>query len=110
MDRQGLARYAQAVSSLIDTAISEEIMNQNQTGSNVLASLLSGKLGERRLTTRQVNKLVATISTQLTPAQQREVKGCFVFSEAPSMSTRSAFQEAAQTIIQNLPVLNTIVA
>jgi hypothetical protein len=105
-----LASYAQAVSSLIDTAISEKIMNQNQTGSNVLTSLLSGKIGERSLTTHQANKLIATINTQLTPAQQEEIKGFFVFNEAPSMSTRSAFQTAAQTIIQNLPVLNAIVA
>ena len=85
-------------------------MTQNQTGSNVLASLLNGKLGKRSLSTRQVCRLVATINTQLNPTQQHEVKGYFVFNEAPSMSTRSAFEQAAQTIIQNLPVLNAIVA
>jgi hypothetical protein len=88
----------------------EKNMNQTQTGSNVLISLFSGKLGEHTLSTRQVNQLVATINTQLTPAQQREIKGFFVFSEAPSMSTCSAFEQAAQTIIQNIPVLNVIVA
>lgn len=85
-------------------------MNQNQTGSNVLTSLLNGKIGNRSLTTHQVYKLVATINARLTPVQQHEVKGFFVFNEAPSMSTRAAFETVAQTTIQNTAVLNAIVA
>jgi len=85
-------------------------MSQNQTGSNVLASLLKGKLEGRHLDTRQVNKLVATINCNLSPEQQSEIKGFFVFKEAPSLSTRSAFENAAKMIIQNKPVLDCIIA
>lgn len=85
-------------------------MTQNQTGSNVLGNLLQGTFGNRNLSVRQANKLVATINCQLSPMQQKEVKGYFVFGESPSLSTRSAFETAAQTIIQNKLVLNALVA
>ena len=91
-------------------AVSEEIMNQNQTGSNVLDNLLNGKIEDCTLTTRQVNRLVATANCSLTPEQQDEVKCFFVFNEAPSMSTRSAFENAVKMIFQNTPVLDAIIA
>ena len=110
MDRQGAGRLYACCQLLNRNPVSEEIMTQNQTGSKVLTSLLNGKINNRSLTTRQVNKLVAMINSRLTPAQQSEVKGFFVFNEAPSMSTRAAFETVAQTTIQNTTVLNAIVA
>ena len=87
-------------------------MHQNQTGSfvNVLASLRTGKIDGHDLNINQVNRLVATANCRLTPQQREEVKCFFVFQEAPSLSTRAAFTDAASAILENHPVFAAIVA
>ena len=87
-------------------------MHQNQTGSfvDVLTSLSNGKLDGHDLRHDQVNRLVATANCRLTPQQREEVKCFFVFQEAPSLSTRAAFTDAASAILENNPVFAAIVA
>lgn len=84
-------------------------MNQD-AGSTLLWSKLSrGEIAKHSLSPQQLNNLVATVNSRLTPDQRNEIKGFFVFGEAPSMSTRVAFEVAAQNLIQNQPILDAIV-
>jgi hypothetical protein len=83
-------------------------MNQDP-GSTLWTSLTRGEIAQRTLSPQQLNNLVATVSSRLTPDQRNEIKGFFVFGEAPSKSTRVAFEVAAQNLIQNQPILDAIV-
>jgi hypothetical protein len=91
----------------------KQLQEKDSTSSAIWTHLCVHKgivLKGHPLSQPQVNKLVATINCRLTPAQQAEVKGFFVFGEPPSRSTRDAFEKAALTITQNPLVLDMVIA
>ena len=81
----------------------------NQNPGSMWTNIAGGKFANCKLTSHQVNKLVASINARLLPEQRDEVKCFFVYGEAPSKSTRTAFENAAQMIIQNSVILNAII-
>lgn len=81
---------------------------KHNPGSALWTNLVKGQVEKHNLSSCQVNRLVATVNTRLSPNQRNEIKGFFVFGEPPSKSTRTAFESAAQAILRDRRVLNAI--